>query len=221
VVDEINTNNNVSQHTHHKGQIVFLDNDIFHLPSLSSTNTKAPGEVVVLGSTLWSHTPKNAAKLIETRLADYSRIFDDTGRLVNIDFLNDIHAKNVEWLKTSIINVTTNFPNKKIMVLTHHLPSFKLVAQKYTTTEECRLLNHGFASSLDDLIQQSNNISYWCCGHTHSSAKAIIEREESKNPCILLVNPKGYPLIEKDQNGIQVYIGYENEKYEPSLGFNV
>jgi hypothetical protein len=68
-------------------------------------------------------------------------------------------------------------------VLSHHLPTFHLISPKYKNS----YYNNAFASNLDYLMQNHNNINYWLCGHTHSSMHCII------NNCQCMTNPHGYP----------------------------
>lgn len=71
-----------------------------------------------------------------------------------------LHQQSLDWLQKSIEN---NY-NKNIIVLTHYLPSFKLIVPKYQSQEYDKIRNR-YASDLDHLINLP--IRYWLCGHSH------------------------------------------------------
>jgi len=153
-------------------------------------------DYVILGTVLWSNIPFNMAKYIHNNMNDYNYIYDDKLKPITPNKINYLHYKNVEWLK----NMIGKYLNKKIIVITHHLPSFKLIPSKYDNNP----INCAFATDLEYLIK--DNVLYWCCGHTHTSCNASI------NNCKLFVNPKGYP-INNNQN--------ENQFYDKQFVFNV
>ncbi len=74
------------------------------------------------------------------------------------------------------------YSHKKVIVVTHHLPSMKLIAEKYNGD----IINYAFATDVEHLMK--NNVTHFCSGHTHSSMDKII----GTTRCI--VNPKGYLL---------------------------
>lgn len=86
--------------------------------------------------------------------------------------------------------------NKKIIMLTHFVPTFKLIEKKYQNMGLHR--TSWFASDLEHLIKHP--IKIWICGHTHS----IIECTVNDTPC--MINAYGYG----DENA---YKNKENDKY--------
>jgi predicted phosphodiesterase len=66
--------------------------------------------------------------------------------------------------------------------MTHHLPSFKLINEKYKNSK----LSSLFATDLEDIIKKYK-IDYWICGHSHNKNNIQI------NNTILTLNPVGYP----------------------------
>lgn len=76
------------------------------------------------------------------------------------------YNENVEWLNTNI-NTTT----KNIIVLSHYLPSYKLIVPKYWT-KEYSSLQQQYASNLEYLMIP--NVKFWLCGHSHSKNHTII-----------------------------------------------
>jgi hypothetical protein len=92
-------------------------------------------------------------------------------------------------------------PDKKLVVITHMLPSNQAVSEEY---KDDYTLNGAFASDLDDIIIAHPNIKTWCFGHTHSLIDITVGETR------LITNPRGYA-------------GYEQrtKEFDPSFYFEV
>ena len=137
---------------------------------------------IILGTTLWSKIPEEYEEMIKYNINDYNDIYynlNNEKRLITTQFINAEYIKNLNWLENTIEKYKDK---KKIIIMTHHLPSLKLIHKKY---DSCPV-NCAFASDLDYLIEKYVNIKYWLCGHTHSHVKATI------NNCLCIANPFGY-----------------------------
>jgi len=86
-----------------------------------------------------------------------------------------IHARSKRWLAEKL---GEPFEGKTI-VMTHMLPSRKLVAEKYKED----ILSAAFASNMDSLVEKAD---YYFAGHTHTSFDLMIGK------CRVVVNPRGY-----------------------------
>jgi predicted phosphodiesterase len=121
--------------------------------------------------------------------ADYGRAIHDAKRFMN-DFTRirmapaawfspedsvRMHKQSRAWLEQ---NIARPFAGKTVVV-THHLPSVRLVAPEFAGDA----LNPAFASNLDHLVEMAD---LWICGHTHSAADIQIGK------CRVVVNPRGY-----------------------------
>ena len=95
-------------------------------------------DVIIAGTTLWTHpvTNKHYPDHIER------------------------HINDVCWLN----NVCQNNLNKKIIVLSHYVPTFKLIDKYYM--ERGIYKTSWFATNLEHMIKPP--IVAWLCGHTHS-----------------------------------------------------
>lgn len=95
-------------------------------------------DIIVAGTTLWSNPAikKNYTEHITE------------------------HCKHVEWIE----NICKIYPTKKIVMMTHFVPSFKLITPNYLK----RGINatSWFATDLEHLITEP--IVAWICGHSHS-----------------------------------------------------
>jgi len=127
---------------------------------------------IIMGCTLW--TRLNIMEL------DYiKRAYNDLKYIQNID-INEYHRVDWTWLK-SMLNYYKSDTRQKIVV-THHMPSFKLLDDKYKTSSMC---NSAFANTdCEELMKQTD---YWIYGHTHTPRHQVIDK------CVCVCNPIGYP----------------------------
>ena len=128
--------------------------------------------VTFLGCTLWTH---NAP---QDGLNDYRAIRLEDGKApLRVTDTNSWHARDKEWLRLALANV-----EGPAVVVTHHLPSFRLIAPEFAGHP----LNNGFASDCDALLQPP--VSAWIAGHTHRTMRVRFE-----NGVEACMNPRGYP----------------------------
>ena len=93
-----------------------------------------------------------------------------------------IHLSSREWLESEF---GKGFDGKTVVV-THHLPSIKSVAEQYLKSETESLLSAAFASRMDDEIERWEP-DLWLHGHTHDSCDYRIGKTR------VVCNPRGYP----------------------------
>jgi predicted phosphodiesterase len=137
------------------------------------------GEAVrILGTTLWTEIP--AEKMAETQamMSDYSQI-QFKGRYLTGRDTNYMHRVAKNWLRGELEKAAVE--DKKVIVVTHHLPSFQMVAAKYKQEN-----NHGFASDCEDLVT-AGPVRAWICGHSHTQ----MERWIGDTVCVMA--SVGYP----------------------------
>lgn len=142
--------------------VVFLENEVYHIPDT---------DLIVFGATLWTNIPNEYDSAIRMLANDYTYIkgFDP-------DDCRELHQSTLQELRKSL---DAN-PDKRFIVVTHHLPSLSLIHQKYKTMNRTGM-NYAFASD----VQEANDprIVAWIAGHTHTP----IELGKFH------VNPIGYP----------------------------
>ena len=127
------------------------------IPNIEFLNNKKVfyNDYNILGTTLWSNTINNKSyNYVKTNYSDTEKF--------NKEYHNYLFTKNVKWIENNIDN---DIPT---IMLTHHLPSFKLnfFENKYLPFRTL------FASDLEYLIHEP--IKYWIFGHTHSKFKRKI-----------------------------------------------
>lgn len=146
--------------------VIFLQNEFYAIPE---TN------LCVYGTTLWSQIDDDLRFIIKHEVNDYHFIPHFTTQRSC-----ELFHSNVEHLKQTL----EQNPDKQFLVISHHLPSYELIAPKYRTCE----LNSSFASSVE--CSHNPQIVAWMCGHTHIPC----EKDHFH------VNPIGYPQENREFN---------------------
>ena len=145
-----------------------------------------------LGSTLWTDINKGNKIDIETAkvgLNDFRVIRKENRKFTPEDSII-LHNQSIKWLKSELKKEYSG----KTVVITHHLPSYLSVHEKYKKSS----INPCFYSDLDDIIKKFS-LDLWIHGHTHDSFDYILDNTR------IVCNPRGYKNNE------------ENQKFNPSL----
>ena len=146
-------------------------------------------DIVFIGSTLWSDIDKRFEYEIGKRINDYNRILcesaeSNNGRLTPNETVSEFII-NREY----ILSELTKYKDRKIVVITHHLPSFKSIHPKYAN-DRC---NSAYASNLDGMILKYKPILFI---HGHSHATSDYKIGDTR----VVSNPRGYILYGKVEN---------------------
>lgn len=129
-----------------------------------------------IGGTLWTNLSNATFKNLRfaSRMNDY-HIIQYFGKPLVIEHTNMFHniaVKDIkQYLKTR--------GNNKLVVVTHHAPSFKSIHDDYKHSDS----NIYFASKLDYLVAKTD---LWVHGHTHRSFDYKIRKSR------VICNPRGY-----------------------------
>lgn len=160
--------------------IHFLENDFVKID-----------DVVFWGMTLWTNLSNPIDEMVAQRgMVDYRKTMLENGTTMTASFTNFKHVESV-WQFKEFLKAKNN---EKLVVVTHHGPSFNSCSPKYKHSA----LNCAFYSNLDDLVAYSDAV-VWIHGHTHDSHDYSIGNTR------IICNPLGYNL------------GEENENYNPAL----
>ncbi len=154
------------------------------------------GDFVILGATLWSQIPGDAAKQeVSKSLTDYKVTYlqdGDSLRLICPDDTVAIHEIHVGWL----INQLERYRDREVIVLSHHTPSMigtsnPIHDQRADGTPN--LVSHAFSTDLTAIIDANPCLCIWAYGHTHYNNKQLhIRKSTSLPPCTLISNQCGY-----------------------------
>lgn len=148
----------------------FLNRESYYLPEFN---------LRILGCTLWSAIPDCLFEKAITYMNDSRQILKEKDVPFTPWLFSELHEKETQWLNQEIHKC--ELTNEKCLVLTHYLPSFALIHDKYKGNP----MNACFASDCDDLFRPP--VVGWICGHTHTGMKVYIHGI----PCV--INPVGYP----------------------------
>ena len=121
-------------------------------------------DVDIIISTLWSHILLEDAYATENCVSDFRRIMYGDSILTFTDF-NTEHIKCLAFLKNAVENSSA----LKRIVVTHHVPSFRLVSLEFKGSK----INGAFVAELYDYISDSN-LDFWIYGHSHRNIDATI-----------------------------------------------
>lgn len=135
--------------------------------------------VAIVGSTLWSNIPNELHGDIRRMMNDYSYIAKEGGVPIEEKDVNSLHKQHYEALSTAI-NYWA-FQKVPVCVITHHMPSFRLVSPKYTANP----VNVAFASNCEGLMLP--HVKSWIYGHTHAASSNLLRG------VFTTCNSRGYP----------------------------
>jgi predicted phosphodiesterase len=133
--------------------------------------------VMILGATLWTDFNESIEATIAAKrcMNDYAQITCDD-RELQPSMVLDEHKESLAFLKS---HIEQKLPEEKLVVITHHAPSYQSVAGQYRGD----LLNAAYANKLDALVEK---VDLWVHGHTHHSFDYRIGKGR------VICNPRGY-----------------------------
>ncbi len=141
-------------------------------------------DVVFVGATLWTDfalfgNPEREMSIAQKGLNDFRIIkgFSPARSLTQ-------HVEERAFIKQQLAATR----GKRRVVVSHHLPSWRSVAERYRGDK----LSAAFASTLDEIIEREQP-ALWIHGHTHDSFDYRIG--ETRVVC----NPGGYPDREENR----------------------
>jgi len=121
-------------------------------------------ETDLIVSTLWAKIPPSEEYLTEHCVSDFKRIRNGEHRLSSQRF-NDEHERCRRFIEKSVADSKA----KNIIVATHHVPSFELMADEFKSSS----INGAFTVELGNYIANSR-INYWIYGHSHRNIHKCI-----------------------------------------------
>lgn len=123
---------------------------------------------------------------------DFRQIKFD-GKLLQVEEFNWMHEICMDFIQKSVEESTANH----IVVVTHHLPTFKVVVPQHKNSVQ----NSAFASEYGDWIAYSR-INAWIYGHSHSNIDTEIGSTR------VICNQVGYVFANE-----HLVNGFNPEKY--------
>ena len=174
-----------------KGQVLALLGDIGnpykqnYIDFLHYTSYNFEKIILIAGNHDYNFTWKKHGNM-EHCIADFENIVSKFGNIKFLDnkktrinnytvlgttlwtnrYSGNKYSNSVQWLQSEINQITS-----PVIVLSHHLPSYKLIVSKYQTNEYDSTRDY-FASNLDHLIRDP--VKIWLCGHSHCTNQIMI-----------------------------------------------
>lgn len=121
-------------------------------------------DIELIASTLWAKIPPHEEFQTERGVTDFHRIRNGQFRLSAQRF-NQEHDMCREFIERSVAASNA----QHIIVATHHVPSFALMADEFKRSP----INGAFTVELGNYIANSR-IDYWIYGHSHRNINKII-----------------------------------------------
>lgn len=146
--------------------------------------------VTILGCTLWSKIPESQAEIVSYRVNDFRSIQN-----WSVESHNAAHTADAEWLDCECNRIRQEEPHRKIIIFTHHAPSFEgTSAPRYNTTTNS--IRCAFATDMSSCDCWASPVALWAFGHTHFNANFV-----SKDGIRVISNQRGYELFESHRTG--------------------
>jgi hypothetical protein len=153
--------------------IQYLDKDTFNIPDT---------DIVLVGCTLWSKLNMNPIKL--PSFNDFHRICEDPDTTLMPNTYNNLNAEHIEFIKTTLLQLNKESPEKRIVMLTHHCPTYDIIVDEYRLDDPDN--TNSFFANKDLISPFGKNVKAWICGHTHGCKTIDI------NGTIVATNTFGY-----------------------------
>jgi 3',5'-cyclic AMP phosphodiesterase CpdA len=134
-------------------------------------------DVWVYGTTLWSDIPPQHFLYIQRCMNDYRCIYREDGNFVT--YFDTCKANFVAF--NGISDFVSTHRNDKVVILTHHSPSFKSRNPNYD-----QIIDYAYMNNYDNYIIENPNIVAWVSGHIHNKRDYMIGSTR------ILANPVGY-----------------------------
>lgn len=136
------------------GRLTLLQQDRFDLPGTA---------VTLLGCTLWTHVPDEAAAIVRATVQDYKHMKD-----WSVEAHNRCHTEDLAWLQAQVADVRreageTGAAPRTIVVATHHAPA------KANTSKPQHRDNPWHSGFSTEVLGAGDwrPVQYWVFGHTH------------------------------------------------------
>lgn len=137
-------------------------------------------DVYFYGATMWTDI-KNEDPLtvmsVEQLMCDYTDIHHGKTKLKTHHTVK-AHKES----KTKLLEFLKLHKQDKVVVITHHAPSWKSIEDRYKGTT----ISHAYATELSEIILDNPQIRYWVHGHTHTITNYNIGKTT------VVSNPRGY-----------------------------
>ncbi len=170
-----------------------IHNNVYFL----ERDTKVIDDIVFVGGTLWTDMNKFdplTLHAVRDMMNDYRATVNDQAGYRKLKPADTVERHKLT--RDYIALIADENKDKKIVVCTHHSPSFQSCHPQYAYD---KIMNGAYHSDLSELILDRPQIKLWTHGHTHHPFDYMI------GECRVVCNPRGYDGYEDtgwDENKI-------------------
>jgi predicted phosphodiesterase len=154
--------------------------------SLLNPGTVEHQGIIFIGARLWTDFDNGNPTFMSQakRMINDFRLIGNKGEYLKPEDIQKIHIKEKAYIRKQL----KKHSGKKIVVITHFMPSYELVRQKWKNEIGNEGLNHYFSASCDDLIVEAKEAGAVAhiFGHTHDFI------DEELHGLRMVCNPLGY-----------------------------
>jgi Icc-related predicted phosphoesterase len=197
----------LGNHEHYDGRfpntVATLRRELGHISKLIILDNSAMeiGGTLFLGTTLWTDCNKGSTPILDVlsrgmndfRLINYS--VEGFQRFTPATSIRE-HRKALEFLDKH------SKSHSKIVVLTHHAPSYQSIHSNYRQPRY-EPMNYGYYSNLEEFILARPQIKLWTHGHVHNNHNYQIGDTR------IICSPHGYGKENANDFGIGTFIEIE------------
>lgn len=154
------------------------------------------GDLAIIGNTLWTDFDNGNSIVLNAAnmgMNDFRIVSNGSHRYTSEDAM-----RRHLIAKFDLSESAYKFRDKKLVVVSHHLPSYQVIAKGFRDSR----LNGAYASDLDEFMQEIN-ASVWIHGHSHPPADLMIGMTR------VIRKPRGYVNYEHSWE--------DDKKYEMGL----
>jgi predicted phosphodiesterase len=141
-----------------------------------------------LGATLWTDLGfQSEGDMYEVRktMSDFSKIVISTTTDFTVKEWLEEYGRHRKFIEENL--QACEEEGRKAIVITHHMPTFRMIQEKYKDFPG----NAGFAANADSLLEHPS-VALWICGHSHGQKVLEVEKRNREIvSCVL--NARGYP----------------------------
>ena len=165
----------------------------YHNVKVLDRDTHTVSDILFVGATLWTDMDKGSPLAMMNMRS--SMAYDSKCTYETIPWCNFTSER---WVKTYcqhrdyIKHVVEQNKDKKIVVITHHLPLLTMNDPRYIGDSD----NCYYSSDLSEFILDNPHIKMWACGHTHHCYDEVFGETRMINRSV------GYVNEHKEQRGL-------------------
>jgi hypothetical protein len=142
-------------------------------------------DYVFIGATLWTYITEEEMVNLGYHFSDFKYIsvehtVAEGYKPFTPSHWAELNDRDTMYILDMLAHHTLVGPPKKCIVITHHLPTFEMILDKYKYDN----FNYGFASDYNYILDKPQIVA-WICGHSHG------QKQIARGPCYL--NARGYP----------------------------